>query len=212
MVLVKIHLIFLFLFSFAFGSLSFAQAPVVGRKAAEKWLQKNEPSQEVSRSPDQEDSSDSFLAIHLGGFVSSTSYAWAGGTRENPARSTYGVTYLFEEWGRMDLSARIDFNEFHLGSERPRKLSVLPLLTFPAADTKFPLYFGFGAGLGIFFKQVQDESSLSLDYQLVVGARLFELYESMGAFVEYGMKNHIHLFSDGQLNATHLTAGLLFTF
>ncbi len=208
----KIHLFLVVLASLILSSFALAQSPTVGRKAAEKWLQKTDSAPASERSPSSDESSDSFLALHLGGFVSSTSYAWAGGTRENPARSTYGVTYLFDEWGRMDLSARIDFNEFHIGDERPKKLSVLPLLTFPAADTKFPLYFGVGAGLGIFFKQVQDESSLSLDYQLVVGARLFELYESMGAFVEYGMKNHIHLFSDGQLNATHLTAGMLFTF
>lgn len=76
----------------------------------------------------------------------------------------------------------------------------------------FPLYFGGGAGVGVFFKQLRDESSLSLDYQLVMGLRLLRLIGETGLVLETGMKNHVHLLSDGQYNGVFLTLGAAFNF
>ena len=74
------------------------------------------------------------------------------------------------------------------------------------------LYFGFAAGPGIFFKQLEDESSLSLDYQLFLGLRLFNIFDSTGFYIESGLRNHLHITSDGQLNGTYFGAGAVFTF
>ena len=112
----------------------------------------------------------------------------------------------------MDLNLRFDFNEYQLDSDRATKLSLLPLLTFPPASSHFPLYFGLGAGLGIFFQQIPDESNISFDYQLVAGARFADLIENFGVFVEFGLKNHLQVLSDGQFNGTALTTGAVFTF
>ena len=76
----------------------------------------------------------------------------------------------------------------------------------------FGVDFGVGAGAGVFFKQVPDESDLSFDYQLMMGLRLMDLYEGVGFVAEYSLKNHLHLVSDGQLNGTAVTVGAVFNF
>jgi hypothetical protein len=110
------------------------------------------------------------------------------------------------------LNVRFDFTEYKLDSDRATKLSILPLITFPSISTRFPLYFGIGAGAGVFFTQVSEESNLSFDYQLITGVRFTDLLEHTGVFVEFGLKNHLLLLSDGQFNGTALSAGAIFTF
>ncbi len=207
---------FLSLIAMAFISQTAAAqgAPKVGRKAAAKYFAQAEPSREVaSDSGSGGGATDGLLMLHIGGYSSSTSYSWKDSNkRTGVGKATYGVTYLMDEWGGLDVNIRFDFNEYKIDDERATKLSVMPLWTFPRAQTKFPLYFGFGAGAGVFFTQLQDESNLSLDYQLVLGARMIDLYENLGAFIEFGMKNHIHVLSDGQFNGMPLSVGAVFTF
>lgn len=185
----------------------------VGRKAAAKYFAQAEPSREVASDSGGSFSGDGLLMLHLGGYSSSTSYAWKDNNkRSGVGKASYGITYLFDEWAGMDLNLRFDFNEFQIDDDRATKLSILPLVTFPRADRKFPLYFGFGAGPGVFFTQLQDESNLALDYQLVLGLRMLDLVENVGGFIEFGLKNHLHVLSDGQFNGMPLTGGVAFTF
>lgn len=178
-----------------------------GRERAQQYFQRKSASQPVG-------ADDHYLALHLGGFLDSDSYKWGWSSKSSgEAKSSIGVTYRVGEWvNSMDFLARIDFNTYDLKEGRATKMSLLPLITFPDATSRFPLYFGAGAGLGIFFKQVPDESNLSLDYQLVAGARVFNLFETAGFFGEVGYKNHIHLLSDGQLNGITMALGAVFTF
>lgn len=187
----------------------FADAPKVGRKAAAKYFERDA---EVLRSPAQ--SSENVLMLHLGRFVNSQAYQWKdSGKQEDVAKATYGVTYLFDQWNSLDVNIRADFSEYLLsGNSRAVKLSLMPVWTFPRAETRFPLYFGFGAGLGVFFQQIENESNLSFDYQLLMGARFMDILESVGFFIEFGMKNHLHILSDGQLNGTAISAGAIFSF
>ena len=192
---------------------AFADSPKVGRRAAAKYFgPESRPSREVAA-----DSSDgggeNILMLHVGGYSSSTCYRCKGSdTLSGVGKGSYGVTYLFDHWNSVDLNIRFDFNEYRMDDDRVTKLSLLPLWTFPMASTRFPLYFGLGAGLGVFFKQIPEESNLSFDYQLVGGARFMDLIENCGAFVEFGLKNHLHILSDGQFNGTALTAGAIFSF
>lgn len=195
------------------GSVAFAQdsQPIVGREAAARYFQKRDPAQQgyVGGS-----TSDHFLALHFGRYMSSQSYDWSkNGSQDDVGGNSFGVTYRVGEWqNSMDLNLRIDYAEFDLPGENPSKLSFMPLVTFPDASSRFPLYFGAGLGLGIFLKQTSDKSALSLDYQLVLGARFFDVFENTGFFLEAGLKNHLHLLSSGQLNGTFLAGGLVFTF
>jgi len=198
-----------------------AEKPKVGRKAAEKYFEKEVTADPTHRSqrganrvPAEEgEDRERLLMLSVGTHLNSTSYAWKGSDkRTEVGRSSYGVTYMFDDYYGMDFNLRLDFNEYKLDEIRATKFSILPLLTFPKMETRFPLYFGFGLGLGVFFQQVEQESSLALDYQLLGGARFMDLFDNFGFFIELAMKNHLHLLSDGQLNGTTLTVGGVFTF
>jgi hypothetical protein len=119
---------------------------------------------------------------------------------------------LVDQWSGFDVNIKADFTEYEVDEVRPTKMSAMPLLTFPRSDSGFPLYFGFGAGLGVFFTQVEAESNLSFDYQLIAGVRFINLSGRFGLFFEYGLKNHLHLLSDGQVNGTFLSGGAVFSF
>ncbi|MBK9321887.1 MAG: hypothetical protein IPM97_02825 [Bdellovibrionaceae bacterium] len=199
-----------------------AEAPRVGRGAAEKYFENGSPgaATPVNQSSEIEPvlgSESHYLAIHLGKMMSSTSYEWGLLNKQTDIGDyTVGVTYRVGEWrNSMDLSLRMDFISYKIaanGETNPLKLSILPLVTFPDATSKFPLYFGFGIGPGVFFRQAEDEASLSLDYQLIAGARFFDVFENAGFFIETGLKNHLQLWNSGQFNGTFLSAGAVFTF
>lgn len=200
---------------------AFAQAadPVVGRKAASKYFQRQPDQQAVEVRDDEAPSPrerlfrDEMMMLSLGTFVNSTAFNWKGSEkRENIGQMSYGVTYLFSNYGKLDTNLRMDFSDYRIDGERASKLSVMPLWTFPLVESNFPLYFGFGVGLGVFFQQLPDESNISLDYQLVGGARFADLFENFGFFVELALKNHLHILTNGQFNGTALTAGAVFTF
>lgn len=206
----------IFLSFFSVASV-YAQDPVVGRKAAAKYFEKGVDPDTVTAREVASDGgvpTDYLLMLHLGSFVGSSAYNWKGGSkRESVGKSTYGVTYVTDQWGALDVALRLDFTEYKLDDQRAQKISLLPLLTFPLGQSRFPFYFGFGAGLGIFSKQVPEESNLSFDYQLVAGLRMMDLAETnAGFFVEFGMKNHILLLSSGQFNGTSLAAGAVWSF
>ncbi len=213
------------------GVTSWAQQPEVGKRAASKYFQRNavrggeavsddsSPNERRSRRREPANdggtsSSDHYLQIHFGKYLSAQAWEWGQrGKQEDTGEYTLGVTYKFDQWGDFaDINLRIDFNEYKVVDKKPMKMSVLPLVLFPDSGSRFPLYFGAGAGFGVFFKQVEDESTLSLDYQLVLGGRFFDVFENGGFFVETGLKNHIQLLNSGQFNGTYLSVGALFTF
>jgi hypothetical protein len=158
-------------------------------------------------------SGDNILMLHLGRYIDTQAYSWAPSPMASGVgQANYGVTYLFDQWHGMDLNIRVDYSEYDIVGTRATKLSFLPLISFPKTETRFPLYFGIGAGPGIFMQQVKNKSSLSFDYQLVVGLRFQELIQGTGAFIEFGMKNHLHILSEGQLNGMTFAFGPVFNF
>ena len=186
--------------------------PVVGRDAAARYFQKKESP--ASNGGMLGGANDHYLALHFGRYMSSQSYDWGkNGQEDNVGTNQFGLTYRVGEWlNSMDLNLRMDYMQFDVGGESPSKLSFMPLITFPDANSRFPLYFGAGIGLGVFFTQAQSKSALSLDYSLVAGARFFNVFENTGFFIEAGLKNQLLILSSGQLNGTFLAGGLVFTF
>lgn len=197
--------------------------PRVGRRAAAKYFEKREPAaledqgyQNAQVVSPAGGATDHYLAIHVGRMMSSQAYEWGNGQQNDVGDFTVGLTYRVGEWkNSMDLNLRLDFIQYKIdgnGEQKPLKLSILPMVTFPDASSKFPLYFGFGAGPGVFFRQTDNEASISLDYQLIAGARFFDVFENAGFFIESGLKNHLQLWNSGQFNGTFLSAGAVFTF
>ena len=199
-------------------------APRVGRQAAAKYMAPKNPSPDAEPTEKNEShvrergysagSSDHYLAVHVGWFANDNAYKWgAADNQQNVGRYNFGITYRMGEWvNSMDLLFRFDVSRYDLAEGGVMKFSVLPIVTFPDASSRFPLYFGAGIGLGAFGSQIAGESALSLDYQLLAGARFFNLWGQTGIFIEGGIKNHILLLSDGQFNGTFIATGLVFTF
>jgi hypothetical protein len=199
----------LILLSFAFVNHQ-ASAQTVGRDAAAGYMGRA-PSDQQAASPGNRNH---YMALHVGKLVGADAWKWGHEEKSKDVGSgTFGVTYRVKEWSdTSDFVIRIDFNEYSIEHQRPQKLSFLPMILFPESASEFPLYFGAGLGPGVFFKQLDNESSLSLDYQLVVGIRFFDVFDNVGLFLESGLKNHIQLTSDGQVNSSFIAAGALFTF
>ena len=193
---------------FATGIAQQARAQEVGRDVAGQYFSTG------SRAPATVSDEDHFLAIQLGQFMESSAWEWGQHERaEKTGNYSIGFTYRIQKYtDKMDLNLRVVADEYNVVNEKPFKLSFMPLITFPEAASKFPLYFGGGLGAGVFFRQVKDESFLSLDYQLIMGARFFDIYENAGFFIETGLKNHLLVTSSGQFNGVFLSAGAVFTF
>lgn len=189
---------------------AFDQKPKTGKGAAQKYFapDANATTEESTSSKEH------YLMLGLSFYFDSDAYRWGPSHYEDPSEWSLGVTYRFGEWlNSTDFLVRVEYQFFDLdGNENPQKLSFVPLIIFPDARSEFPLYFGLGAGLGLFTKQINDESHLSLDYQIFLGLRFFDLLQNTGFFVESGLKNHFHLLSSGQLNSVYLSFGSVFTF
>ena len=156
-----------------------------------------------------------FLAIHVGGFFQDQSYRWGNNDKDgNSGRFNGGVTYRMGEWvSSMDLSLRAEYTSYGFTSEDyANKLSISPVITFPDANSQFPLYFGGGAGVGLFTHQIKDKSPVSFDWQVFGGVRFLNVFERIGFMVEAGLKNHVLLFSEGQFNGVFINFGSVFMF
>lgn len=189
-----------------------AQAQEVGREAAQKYFTPdNQPARKPSAS---EGGGQRYLQVQVGSYVSDRAYRWGKDLETDVGGFQAGFTYRLGEWtGTADLNLRVDYSTYDLSKGDARKLSFLLMFALPDAMSYFPLYFGVGLGPGVFLAQVPDKSSLSLDYQLVVGLRFFNVFGSTGFFIESGIKDHFHLLSSGQFaEGVFLSLGPVFTF
>lgn len=193
----------------------YAAAPKVGRTAAAKYFEKNP--QDQSRYVVQDDAGigaeERFLAFGASFYTKSDSFSWGSTNKEQDiGKMGLDMTYRLSQSNYIDYSLRVLYAEYEPNFQKANKMSFMYAVTLPDAGAKFPLYFGAAAGPGVFFTQLDNESSVSLDYQLFLGLRIFNLFDRTGFYVEGGMKNHVQLTSDGQLNGTYLSTGAIFTF
>ncbi|MGZ3690129.1 MAG: hypothetical protein ACXVAX_01415 [Pseudobdellovibrio sp.] len=198
---------------------SLADAPKVGRAAAAKYFQKN---------ADQPQTADRYTAseggaigagdhiMTIGGtvFTKSDAYDWGKVSSESDvAKWGIDMSYRLSQYNSLlDYSLRVSYAEYEPTNKRTNKLIFMYAATLPDATSRFPIYFGAAAGGGVFLNQLPDESPVTLDYSVFLGLRLFDLFQKTGFYVEGGLKNHLQLTSDGQLNATYLSTGAVFTF
>ena len=221
----KLALILFTLFTLGFH-LTFAATPKVGKKAAARYFQGENQSQNqsgtesqlppVSRSTSSIDSvppEGHYLTIGFSNYLNSDSYSWGPTGEEKIGKWGVDMMYRLGLYSNtIDQALRVSYNEYEVQNQRTSKMSFLYAITLPDAGSQFPLYFGVAFGPGIFLKQIPNESSLSLDYQLYAGLRLFNIMDNAGFYVEGGLKNHLLLTSDGQLNGTFISAGAVFAF
>lgn len=192
------------------------RSPKVGEAAARKFFRKpaSENASSSSSSSGTDWSSEHYLAVHLGSFISSDSYQWGQNPHQTSVgRLNLGLTYRLGSMGSLaDTAIRADFLGFSLPEGNPIQVAFLPMILLPEASSKFPLFFGLGLGPGFFFNQISQESFLSVNYQLVAGARFFNVLQSTGFFIEGGLKNGFLLLTDGQYLGYFLAIGAVFAF
>lgn len=192
-----------------------AIAPAHGKDKANQYFLTRKPNS-ASRGPAAEGGAGAtprFLAIHIGRMFADEAYKWGHEDQKNIGGLNAGVTYRLGEWvNSMDLAMRIEYTSYSLVEDPARKVSIGALVTFPDANSRFPLYFGAGLGAGLFIKQLHAESVLALDYQVVAGARFLNVFDNVGLMVESGVKNHLFLLSDGQYNGVFINVGAVFAF
>ena len=206
---------------FAFGSAS-AQILIedperprrtaeVGEKAARKYFQAREGGKKAAR---RAVDADRFMALYFGGFVSDKQHRWGRQEREEDVGEViFGVDYRVGEWvSSMDMMLRAELLSYELDDENPLLLNLMPIVTFPDFKGGFPLYFGAGAGVGVFFRQLENESDLSLNYNVLAGVRFPELFEKGGLMLETGLLGHVHVLSSGQFSGVYLKVGSVFAF
>lgn len=194
--------------------------PASGKEKAgsyfrERKATKPSPPPATARSAASDDSGATprYLALHVGTFFTSDGYKWGNGDQANIGKLNAGVDYRLGEWvNSADLALRVDFTSYGLDEGSARKLSIGGIVTFPDSNSRFPLYFGAGLGAGFFVKQIHNESALALDYSLLAGVRFLNVIDQVGFLVETGIKNHLHLFSDGQFNGIYINVGTVFAF
>lgn len=190
-------------------SISSYSQPKVGRQAAAKYLGKS-PAQEADI---EQPLGSNYLMLHFGVFTQSDAYVWgSSGKQTGVGKNSLGLSYLISEGSTLDQWLRVEYNTYEINDEKPQKLSALYAMTFPLSSSEFPIYFGGAAGVGVYFKQIKEESNISFDYLLFAGLRWNRAIESVGFFIEAGLRNHLHILSDGQLNATYFQGGVLFNF
>ncbi len=182
-----------------------------GRRAAEKYINTEAESTPASRYS----SGDAhFLSLILGGYVDSKAQRWGNDSSiEDAGGFTGGFTYRMGEWlNSTDFAIRVNMQRYDIEDANPLKLSLMPVFLIPDARAEFPLYFGAGAGLGVFLEQEGNESALSFDFSILAGVRFFDIYKNVGALLEVGLDSHFHLLSDGQYTGTYIAIGTVFTF
>lgn len=211
--LVSNKLLLIFISALTFGT-AYADAPKVGRAAAAKYFQKH-PEEKLRLIASDEmglGANERFLMFGASQYTKSDAYSWGTNKEEGVGSWGLDMTYRLETANYLDYALRVSYTEYKPQVQKANKLSFMYAAILPDAGSKFPLYFGAAAGPGIFMTQLGGESSLSLDYQLFLGLRMFDTFDKTGFYIEGGLKNHLQLTSDGQLNGTYVSAGAVFTF
>lgn len=189
-----------------------AAQPAVGRERAAGYM-KDRKATTRATTADANGPAPRYLDVHIGGFFDSQGYKWGDGDQGSIGKFIAGIDYRLGEWtNSADLLMRIDFQTYGLDEGSARKLTIGGIITFPDSNSRFPLYFGAGLGAGFFLKQIHNESALALDYSILAGARFLNVFDQLGFMVETGLKDHLHLFSDGQFNGIYVNIGTVWLF
>ncbi len=188
-----------------------AMAVETGKTAAMKYFTKKSKRQVVTRAPARASTSgalvgDQILAVAVGSLVNTQSYNWA---EESTPGWNVEAFYQRAGDGYFGHGYHLDLQKFASGNEELTKLSFLFSLTFPRR-LSFPVYIGVAAGPGYFLKQKENESHFAFDYKGYVGLRLNQVHSQY--FVQSGVKNHVHVLSDGQFIGWFVSSGVAYTF
>lgn len=179
-----------------------------GKSAAMKYFTPKAKKQQTTRGPAAAHASGGsrLLSISMGSLISSKSYQWEG---DDFLGWNIEAAYLSEGDGWFGQGIQLEMQKFAVGEQELAKVALLFSLTFPRR-LSFPVYLGVAAGPGFFLKQTEDESDLTFDYKAYVGLRLNQPRAQY--FLQSGVKNHLHVLSDGQFIGWFVSSGVAYKF
>ncbi len=201
-----------------------ARSVPVGVAAARSYfIARNEHEEEMredgDRGPDSVDSESSvssgnrYLMLGIGTFLNDDAYEWGGSHKKNVGSGMLTVTYRIGGWpSSMDLWFRAELQSYTVNGDHPEQFEMMPIIAFPDAESRFPMYFGGGIGPGVFLRQVQGSGDLAANYVVMMGVRFPYLFSNGGLYMETGFKGLINLLSQGQQEGVYLSAGGVFVF
>lgn len=187
-----------------------AGAAATGKSAAMKYFTaKREPSQVSTKKASAAslgEVSGQLLAFSVGSLLNTKSYDW--GDKEFNGWNVE-VFYQRNTSGYFSSGYHLELQKFATKDDEFSKISFLLSLTFPRR-LSFPVYLGVAAGPGFFLQQAEDESEFAIDYKAWLGLRLNEKHSQY--FLHSGVKNHIHVLSDGQFIGWFISSGVAYKF
>ena len=185
-----------------------ASAADTGKAAAMKYFSKNAKRQIKTRSPQSIPTAggDRLLAVAVGSLLNARSYQW---TEEELAGWNVELFYQKPTSGYFGQGFHLELQKFANEVDEFSKVSFLVRFTFPRR-LSFPVYLGVAAGPGFFLEQREDESDFAFDYKAYLGVRLNE--PNSQYFFQSGVKNHVHVLSDGQFIGWYVSSGVAYKF
>ena len=187
-----------------------AGAAGTGKAAAMKYFTKGQRSVSSVPAPSAGAAasgvSEQLLAISVGSLINTKSYHWS---EQELAGWNIEAFYQRNTSGYFGQGYHLELQKFATDSEEFSKISFLLSFSFPRR-LSFPVYLGVAAGPGFFLKQQEGESEFALDYKAWLGLRLNEKHSQY--FLHSGVKNHVHVLSDGQFVGWFVSSGVAYKF
>ena len=112
-----------------------------------------------------------------------------------------------------DANLQVSVFSSKMAKQKTVLLEVAPRISIPEIQSAFPIYVGFGAGLGFYpYHIVRKIPFLSVSSQFFTGLRLFDLYHNLGFYMELNLRLH-YPFSELEIYLEILGhLGLIFRF
>ena len=166
------------------------------------------------------DSSDSrrFAPRNMILYAGPSIYSAAGGRKSYKSRAFQSFSVGFSQTLKSapyvgGLLLKTEIQHLQLKSERATQLNITPAFRLPEAESGFPVYVGFGPGLGFYpFRLIQGEAWLSLNTMFLLGLTLPDIYENIGLNGEISLNIHCPLKEKKLYMETLFTMGLVFSF
>ena len=207
----KVIFLFVLFLCISIGALDSSQAAQTGKQAAMKYFTAKRrpadaPSTVSSRAGSKKGGGDELLALSVGTLVNGEGYQWA-----ECDFSGWGVELFYQKpsTGTFLKGYHLELQNFSVGEQEFSKVSFLLSFSFPQS-LSFPVYIGVAAGPGMFLQQQEGESEFAFDYKGYFGLRFDEANSQY--FLQTGVKNHIHMLSDGQFIGWFVSSGVAYKF
>ena len=152
------------------------------------------------------------------GFTLSSGFSMYRANRDKvfPAFSSFNLSFtqnVKEIAFFGDLNLKFSIFSAQMARQKSTVLEVTPFITIPEIRTAFPFYLGMGFGFGFYPRNlIQQLPAFSVNTQLFLGFRFFEIYHNLGCFTELNLRIHYPFSELTVYLETLAQLGLIFRF